>query len=165
MVNTVVNGYNVGTDASLTITDNYGDSFSADQLGYLMDFESESEDVQLKITPVTNGGVPIYQTIWNGISGKMTFTRANANFQQAFMDLMNAYYTNGVIPQFTISLNVRDRNGAIDEYLYTGVQFEKPRFGNYRATKEVDMSLAFKASQMQPNGTGSAFLTGVASAG
>lgn len=163
MVNTVtVNGFNVGTDVSVAITDNYGDSFTADQLGYLMDFESESEDVPVKITPVTGGGVPIYQTLWNGISGSMSFTRSSAAFQQMFIDLMNAYFTNGVIPQFTISVNVRDRAGSIDEYLYTGVQFEKPRFGNYKATKEVDMKMNFKASQMTVNGTGTAFLTAAA---
>lgn len=159
-----INGYNVGTDVSIAFQDSYGDSFTSDQLGYLMDFTSESEDVKTKITPITGGGKPVYQTLWNGVNGSMMFTRVGPAFQQMFMDLMAAYFNNGIITQFTMSVNVRNRNGSIDEYLYTGLQFERPRFGDFRSTKEVDMRVSFSASQMTANGTGQAFLTGVAAA-
>jgi hypothetical protein len=164
MPNVTINGYNVGTDVSLAFQDDRGDSFTGDQLGYLMEFDSDSQDVDSSITPITGGGVPIHQTLWNGITGNMSFTRVGPAFQQMFMDLMNAYFTAGVITQFTISVNVRNRNGNIDEYLYTGVQFTRPRFGNFRSTKEVDLRVGFKASKMQVNGSATAFLTNVAGA-
>ena len=113
----------------------------------------------LKVTPITTGGIPIYQTLWNGITGTMRFVRVGPSFQQMIMDLQTAYFAAGVISQMTISANVRNRDQSIDEYLYSGVQFTKPKFGTFSAVKEVDMTLGFKASQLTATGTLASFLT------
>src|ERR1700721_2179725 len=122
LVSNTLNGFNVGTDSRFAISDQYGDVFSDAMLGHLMSFSSESEDHSLKITPITTGGVPIYQTIWNGLKGSMRFARVGPNFQQIFMELMASYFDNGVISQFQIAQSVLNRDGSIDEYLFTGVQ-------------------------------------------
>lgn len=163
-VATTISGFNVGTDVRFAIQDQYGDVFTDAMLGHLTSFESESEDVELKITPITTGGLPIYQTIWNGIRGSMTYTRVNTSFQQMFMDMMGAYYSGGIISQFSISASVRNRDGSIDEYLYSGVQFSKPRFGAFHGTKEIDMRVDFRATQVTGTGALTAFLSGLASA-
>src|SRR6185312_1608192 len=138
-----VNGYNVGTDSSLTVLDSFGDVFMSDDLGYLMSFESEATDQMNKITPISQGGVPILQTIWNGGTGSLMYTRFGPSFQQLFLDLASAYHDSGTIPQFQVSLNVKNRDGSIDEYLYAGVQFTRPRFGTFRGIREVDMRVDF----------------------
>ena len=156
-------GFNVGTDVQVSIADNLGDIFTADQMGHLTELDSTAEDSPLKVVPITNGGIPIFQTIWSGISGTMTFVRTGPAFGQLIVDLMSAYYIAGIIPQFSISCAVRNRDGTIDEYLYTGVQFSKPSFGNYQGVKEVDMKTSFVASQLIATGSALSFLTGVAS--
>lgn len=148
-----IQGFNVGTDASFAITDSYGDLFIDDSLGYLMEFESQSQDVDLKIVPINNGGIPVYQTLWSGVQGTLMITRVGPSFQQLFMDLMNGYYIAGLIPQFSLALNVRNRDGTVDEYLYSGFQWVRPRFGNFRGTKEVDMQADFHASLVQATGS------------
>ena len=158
------NGFNVGTDAAVTITDDYGDVFTAQQLGLLTDFRSAAESVELKVTPVTGGGIPVYQTLWNGVTGSMTFVRQGPAFQAFFLETILAYHTGGIIQQFGLSMEVQNRDGSVDEYLLSGVQFNKPDFGNYMALKEVDMSLAFNASIMTKVGGASTFLTGLANA-
>jgi hypothetical protein len=159
----VINGFNVGTDAQVSIADNFGDIFTAEQMGHLTALDSTAEDSPLKVTPITNGGVPIYQTIWNGVSGTMTFVRNGPPFGQLIIDLMQAYYISGIIPQFSMAVNVRNRDGSIDEYMYTGMQFSKPSFGNYQGVKEVDMKTNFVASQLMTTGSALSFLTGVSS--
>lgn len=159
-----IQGFNVGTDASFAITDSYGDILVDDSLGYLMDFESQSQDMSLKVIPITKGGIPVYQTLWSGVQGSLAYTRFGPTFQQMFMDLMQAYHFGGLIPQFGMTLNVMNRNGSVDEYLYTGVQFSRPRFGNFRATKEVDMRVDFHASLVQGSGALQVFLGALAAA-
>jgi hypothetical protein len=159
-----LSGFNVGTDVSVTISDIYGDVFPADLLGHLMEFDSEAEDTELKIIPITNGGRPIYQTIPGGHSGNMMFTRVNGNFQAMVNELYNAYHDVGLITQLSITANVLNRDGTVDEYLWSNAQLKKPRFGNFHATKEVDMRLGFSASVLTITGGASAFLTGLAAA-
>ena len=162
--NLTVNGFNVGTDASVTIRDQFGDVFSADMLGHLMSLESESEDNTIKVTPITNGGVPVYQTLWNGISGSLMFTRTGPAFNRMVMDLMDAYHTMGIIPQFTISVDIRNRDTSIDSYLYAGVQFSRPKFGTFHGVKEVDMRMGFHAATMSGTGALTSFLAAVVNA-
>jgi hypothetical protein len=154
-------GYNVGTDSNVTISDAYGDIIPADLLGHVMDFEMESEDTELKIVPISNGGVPIYQTIPGGYRGKCSLARVNGNLQAMVAELWNAYHSQGLITQLSISQNVLNRDGTIDEYLWSNVQIAKPRFGNYRHEKEVDMSFDIRASVLTVVGGATAFLTGL----
>jgi hypothetical protein len=142
-------GFNVGTDAVITIADDQGDSFPAEALSHIMEFDSESEDTELKIVPISGGGVPIHMTIWSGVRGRMMFTRVSGAFQAMILELMSSYYNAGLIPIWTIYLTVMNRTMTIDEYIYTGTQFSRPRFGNFRATKEVDMQIEFRSGQCQ----------------
>lgn len=159
MVAVNLSGYNVGSDASVTIGDQFGDVFPADLLGHLMEFDMESEDTELKIIPITNGGVPIYQTIPGGYMGNMQFARVNGNFQAMVSELWNGYHQQGLITQLSITVNVLNRDGSVDEYLFSNAQIKKPRFGNFRHEKEVDMRLGWSASLMTISGGASSFLS------
>lgn len=160
-----IQGFNVGTDASFVVADNFGDYFPLELLGPVMDFESEALDRELEVVPISNGGVPEFQTVWAGVRGRITYTRVNGQFQQIVADLMSAYFDFGIIPIFTIGGAVLNRDGSIDEYLYTGVQFSRPRLGDYRAEREVTMGLEFRASRMFVTGPSVPVLLGVPNIG
>ena len=160
----MIQGYNVGTDVAFEVVDNYGDTFIDSSLGYLEDFSTSAIDQALKITPITLGGVPVHQTIWNGGRGSLMYTRFGPAFQQLFMDLAASYHVSGAIPQFTMSVSVRNRDATVDSYLYTGVQFTSPSFGNFRATSPVDMRASFNWSTCQATGALSQFLNGLVNA-
>ena len=161
-----INGssYSIGTDLGVSVSDNYGDQFPISALGLLMDFDTKAHSSMIKVTPITNGGRPIFQTVWNGGDGRMTFTRQNGNLQAMVLDLMTAYHTRGIIPVFGLAASILNRDGTIDEYLYSGVQWETPDFGNFAALKEVNNGISFNWSQCVKTGGPTAFLTGVAAA-
>ena len=159
---TIGPGFNIGVDASVTIADDVGDVFPAEALSHITEFDSESEDTELKVTPISGGGVPIHMTIWNGVRGRMMFARVSGAFQAMIVELMDMYYDEGQVPFFTVYVDVMNRDGTIDEYVYTGVQFTRPRFGNYRATKEVDMQLEFRAARCSLAGGVTPFLSAAA---
>src|ERR1039458_4653290 len=157
-------GYNIGSDAACVITDDGGDVFPLDALGHVMDIDTEANDSVIKVVPISNGGVPIFQVVWDGGTGKFMFTRVNGNLQRMVLDIMAAYHQRGIIPQFTLSISILNRDGTVDEYLYTGVQFTKPKFGNFKAMKEVDQTLDFVWSQCVATGGSAAFLSNLAAA-
>jgi hypothetical protein len=157
-------GYNIGTDASVVVSDNFGDVFPLDALGHVMDIDTEATDAAIKIVPISNGGVPVHQVVWEGGTGSFSFTRVNGNLQRMILDLMDAYHSQGVIPQFQLSISILNRDGTVDEYLYTGVQFTKPAFGNFKAMKEVDQKLAFVWSNCVATGGSAPFLANLAAA-
>lgn len=154
-----INGYNVGTDISLIISDEFGDVFPADVLGHVMEFNSRSEDTLLKVSPISNGGIPIYQTLWAGHSGKLSFTRVNGALASMIISMMNAYHQAGIIPQWAIQAGVLNRNGQVDQYLWQGLQWSKPDLGDFRHEKEVTMSLDFSASVLNITGGALPFLS------
>lgn len=157
-VNTTINGFNVGTDVSFAIMDDYGDVFSEDMMGLMTEFDIRSVDVKMKVTPINKGGKPVNQVVPNGLRGTMTFVRTSSAFSQLYMDIANGYFNAGLISQFYISMNVRNRDGSVDEYQLDGVQFSDWNFGNFRGTKEVDLHLAIEASQMYGSGSLATFL-------
>jgi hypothetical protein len=157
-------GFNIGTDASVSAEDNFGDSFPLGALGRLMTFESDVDDAEVKIIPIDNGGVPIFQTVWSGGHGMIGFTRLNGNLEQMIIDLMTAYHSFGIIPEFTVFSSILNRDGSIDERMYKGVQFNKPKFGRFAAIKDVDQGLGFSFGRVVSTGGATPFLTGLAAA-
>jgi len=148
MPNFSVNGFNVGTDFSATLQDNFGDLFPLDSLGLLTEFDSESMDRELEVIPISGGGVPVFQTIWAGVRGRIMYARTNGSLANVVTGLMSAYHDAGIIPQFSMASAVLNRDGSIDEYLHTGLQLSRSRFGNYRSEKEVDQQVEIRAGRM-----------------
>jgi hypothetical protein len=155
---TNIAGYNVGSDVSFAIMDQYGDVFSEDMMGLLTQFDLRSVDVKLKVTPINRGGRPVLQTLPNGLRGTMTFVRTGPAFHQMYIDLSEGYFGSGLIPQFYIAMNVRNRDGSVDEYQIDGTQFSDWNFGDFRGTKEVDLRLSIEASEMYGSGSLATFL-------
>lgn len=143
-----INNFNIGQDLSVVIQSDSGLVIPACTLGLLMDFDVTADDVMLKIVPICNGGMPIYNTIWQGWSGKLTFTRFNGAITNMIAQLMNDFYNSGAMPHFSISCSVLNRDNSVDQYLFTGVVWTKPTFGNFKADKEVDQTLNFQAQNM-----------------
>lgn len=159
-----IQGYNVGTDTSFSITDQYGDLFLDSEMGRLIDFDARSDDKTLKVTPIDNGGLPIYQTIWSGVTGRMRLVRYGPTFDQLMAELMSGYYGFGLIPQFSMVLSVRNRDASVDEFLLPGFQFARPDFWKSNAEKEMEEGVEFHASQIIGTGALTPFLGGLSAA-
>lgn len=151
----LINGFNIGQDMSLTFQDDFGDNFPADLLGHMTDFEATEDDKLVTVVPITNGGRRLDARIPFGYTGRITFSRVNGNFTNLFVTLNQMFYTSGRIPYFTLFANVLNRDGTINQYMFRQVQFQKAGVGNFRADKEVDMSVDFVAQDMlQADGLG-----------
>lgn len=144
-----VNGYNIGTDISVTISDQYGDVFNASALGHLRSIEATFDMESQKIQPITRGGRPLYQSIPSGITGNMHFTRFNGALTSIFTELYAAFYSAGLLPKWTVTCQVPNRDGTTDDYIFTGTVFGRPQFGNFSDIREVDQTFEFNAETIE----------------
>lgn len=139
------NGFNIGTDISGAISDSYGDVIPFENMGNLMSIDLTFDMHQLKVTPITNGGKPIYLSVPNGLSGSMDFTRFNGSMTSMFTALYEAFYGGGLLPHFSIMLAVLNRSGTVDEYIIPELVFDTPDFGKFTGIEDVTQSLKFSA--------------------
>ena len=158
---TVNSSFNIGTDISGVISDSYGDTFSLADLGDLMSINANFDLHMLKITPITNGGRPIYQAIPNGISGDMTFVRVNGNLTSMFTSLYSAFYNEGLLPHFTLSLNVLNHGGQVDEYIFPDLVFHTPDFGEFSGIEQVTQKLSFSCPTIESTTNLASILSGI----
>ncbi len=166
MANFVVNNaFNIGTDVSGTLADAYGDNFSLADLGNLMTINVTFDMQEIKIIPITNGGKPIYLSIPSGLTGSMEFTRVNGALTSLFTSLYDAFYNAGLLPHFSLSLNVLNRDGNVDEYLLPQLVLQRPDFGNFNRIEEVPQRLEFSGPTIVSVGTTPTILSAMNVAG
>jgi hypothetical protein len=149
--NFLLNSYNVGTDISVSISDDQGNQANAEDLGKLMEFEATEDDVENTIHPITDFGVPEHITIPRGWTGRMTFTRMNGALIDMLINRQASWYNGGIAVGFTITATVMNRDQSFDQYQFNGVAFSKGGFGNFRAEKEVDQQISFRAQLLTKN--------------
>lgn len=153
MPNVQVNGFNVGSDVSFAIMDQWGDVFSESMIGLMTQFDIRSIENKMKVTPISNSGIPVLQNTPNGLRGTMTFVRTGPAFSQLYVDISQGFFNAGIISQLFIMMNVRNRDGSVDEYQLVGVQLSDWDFGDFRGTKEVDCKMSIEAAQMYGSGS------------
>lgn len=161
MASLLANGFNIGTNVDFTVSDQYGDLFRASDLGDLMSMDLTLNMHQLKVTPITNGGYPIYASIPNGLSGTMEFVRVNGGITSMFTALYNAFYTAGVMPQFTMSISVLNPDGNVDEYTLPNLVFHTPDFGRFSGIEQVTQKIEFNASTIITTSSNSNILANI----
>jgi hypothetical protein len=155
MAGFVLNGFNIGQDISVQFQSDGGvagglggGTFTADNLGHLMNFSAEIIDKEIDVIPISNLGRPLYDTVYHGWRGKLTFTRVNGQLTNLLADLMNKFFNSGTRVHFNISVTVLNRDGTTDRVNFTQCSLSKGTFGDFKADKEVDQSFSFRAQNM-----------------
>ena len=144
----VINGFNVGQDISISIQDDTGVVVDSSQLGHLMEIDATMEDTELRVIPISNNGLPLFDTLYHGWSGRMTFTRMNGALDNLLTALENNFFNTGRRQKFTLNCTILNRDGSVDQYVFTQVTLSRGGFGNFRADKEVDQVFSFRAQNL-----------------
>lgn len=143
-----INSFNVGSNLSVQISDDFGDIFSADQLGHLTDFDATSEATVITIRPITNGGKVIHRRIPGGWIGRLMFERYSGAMINLIAGLDALFYATGLDPAFAIGCVILNPDGSTDKYTFTQVKFNRESFGNFRGNSNVPQSLPFNAQEL-----------------
>lgn len=147
------NGFSVGADFDFTLSDQSGDLFTGDELGYVLEFNSTARDRLIAVEPITNGGAPIFMRVPGGHSGMVRYSRTSSALTQLMLDLDSAWYTSGRVEQFTFTGVTRNRDGSEGTLVWSGVQLHGFNNGRYQGLRDVEQSHQFSASMLQATGT------------
>ena len=146
----IPNAFNVGTDVSGILSDDTNlVTKDISDFGQLEEVEARGEQHDIKITPVSRGGIPLYQTLWSGGSGHLKYTRVFGAISFVWVALMRNYYYLHQLPNFSLSLAVINRDASVDEYLFGGMVLTSPTWGTARGDKQMDQELHFKFGTLQ----------------
>jgi hypothetical protein len=151
MANLLQNGMNVGTDASVTFLCSNGTTFRAEDIGNLTDFNFTFKDTPITCRPISNQGQPIVEVVPHECDAKMTFTRFNSFVTDIYLNYRTQWFLGNRI-SYTIQVVVRNRDGGVDTYLFTGCKPTGGGFGDFRAEKAVDQPLNWICANVTKNG-------------
>lgn len=146
---TISSSFNIGQDVSLVLQHlESGVVLPAVALGHLMEFDARQEDRDLVVIPITNGGKPLLNVVYQGWSGHFMFTRVNGLFTSIFAAIERNFYVSRVMSHFAIMATVLNRDGSTDQYLWPICILNRATQGNWRADKETDQRVEFRADSM-----------------
>lgn len=149
------NAFNIGTDISGVISDDTGVTRNLDEFGHLVEVEARGAQHDVKISPISRGGIPLFQTLWAGGNGHLKYTRVFGALSYLWSAMMNNYYYLHRLPNFSMVLTMLNRDASVDEYLFSGMVLTSPTWGTGRGDKEVDQELHFNFQNcrvVSPNG-------------
>lgn len=139
-----VNGYSVGRDVTLDIVDATGalvrpsiaTGFSSKQI-------TTDRDVQ-RLDGQNDG---LY--LPKGWSGDFDYERQNSVLEDYIVSIEASYYAGANLSPLTITETIRENNGAVTQYRYTGVQIKLDDSGAWKGDDTVKQKLAWTATRRQ----------------
>lgn len=140
---------NIGQDCSIALSSNAGHRFTAEELGHLTDFDADFEDTEETAQCITNGGIPLFETIPQGVAGKFVFLRMNGKLSQMLVDQQTAYYQNGRRLRWTISFQVRNPDSSVDVYTIYSCKISKGSLGKFKGNKFVEQGFNFRGGYVR----------------
>jgi hypothetical protein len=143
------NDFNIGKDVSGRIFDDTGVSRNLAEIGHLLMFGVELKDSIVKTRPISNGGINLFETLWEGCDIHLRFTRARGNIEYITMQAMANFFALDLRPNYSISWSILDRNGTVDTFLATGLKLTSPNLGSFSGDKDVEQELRFTGQQGQ----------------
>jgi hypothetical protein len=140
----VPNDFNIGKDVSGRIYDDSGFSRSLFDFGHVLSVKLELTGRLIRQMPITNGGIPLLETIWEGARVHFRYTRARGNVEFFAVQTMANYFALNLRPNFSFVWFIADKNGSLDSYIASGGKIDPARLdiGDFSGAKDVEQGFS-----------------------
>ncbi len=128
-----VNSFNVGRDISLDIIDPV---LGPIRWGIRTDFMATPENNELKSTAMD--GVVRKEFLPAGHKLDFTFDRKNSNIDAYFAAREAQYFSGSTLSQVTITETIRNTDGSVSVFQYTGVSMKLSARGTWKGDGKVE---------------------------
>lgn len=140
--------FNVGQDVSVTIQSSTGQSWTADQLGHMIDVELDREANVAKVPAITRGGKTPMMPIPKGYKGKLSFARINGALEKALIQADQLWFNQGIATFFTIQLQLRNRDTSVDTYLVKDACVPSGKLIHAKQDQHIDQDFPFESPEV-----------------
>jgi hypothetical protein len=137
------NDFNIGKDVSGVISDDTGASKSFIEIAHLLQFSVVQHERLVKSTPITNGGIPLIETIWEDGEIHLMWERARGNVEFMVMQAAANFFALDLRPNFTVNWFVQNKDGSQDSFQAIGCKITRPELGKFSADTKVNQSQIF----------------------
>lgn len=107
----------------------------------------ESKPQYNKLKSIGLDGVNRGASIPTGWDGTISIDRSNNVVDAYFAQIEAAYYAGQNLQYCTITETIRETNGAVSQYRYTGVCLSFDEAGNKTGDNKIEQKIGFFASQ------------------
>jgi hypothetical protein len=142
------NAFNVGQDFSATISDGLF-TRNLDEFGQLEMFRARALTKKIEVAPISRGGKHLYRTLYAGAEVHVRWARVFAAMQYLWTALQNNYFNQHQFTSFIIAASVINRDGTVDQHLFTGCEIDDPDFGDFEGAKQVNNEMNLRCQQYQ----------------
>lgn len=145
------NDFNIGKDCSGRISDDAGNSRNFYDFGHLLSLRAKTKGRLISVTPITGGGVTLYETIWEGGELDFRYTRARQNIEFFTLQTMENYFNYNFRPNFSALWQVINKDLSLDTMTASAGKLDPARcdLGDFSGAKEVEQMLAFTFGRMK----------------
>ena len=139
--------FNIGTDRSITITDNTS-GVTVNFGGRLNKFTYSDKDKQVEGQGIDDGGRTYHRNIPGGITGEFTIERARGDLARFKGALDTAFFAGGGQAEFTVvQKTVNSFDNSTDVVKLTHVVFHNYKDGEWDQANKVLPSISFSATE------------------
>lgn len=136
------NDFSVGRDVTLDINDPVRGVL---RFPLRTSFEAQPQFVKLQSKALD--GVPRFADIPDGHRLSFAFDRATPELTDYFVQKEENYFNGVVDPLLTITETIRERDGGVTQYRYSGVSLSLENAGSWKGDAITTQSLEARASR------------------
>jgi hypothetical protein len=138
-------GPNIGKDASISIIDSLGNTYTQDQLGILTNISVKMKTKHIETDSLTQGGMSWNTSIPKGITVSIKFKRWGTGLATLLTNYWNQWYAGNII-NYTLQIRVQNRDGTINTYVIGNCVPLEGDYGDFNPDADVTQDIRFEGS-------------------
>lgn len=103
--------------------------------------------VTSKVTVKPINGVRETRSVFDSWEGDIEIARQGPALDDAAQQFQENFLAGNTIPDGTIDFEIREPDGSVSSWRFTGVTYEFKTLGHWEADKEVPQTVTFQAKQ------------------
>lgn len=136
-----INGFTIGKDTTLVINTPSG----VKKFSLITGFSSKPETTTIKVKGLDGITRPL--VFHDGWGGQFDLERQNGELESYWAELEENYHAGISLQAGTIIETIREADGSVTQYRYTGVVLKLEDLGDRAGDKTVKQKLGFMASR------------------
>lgn len=138
-------GPNVGKDASVTLIDSLGNTYTQDALGILTNVSIKMKTKHIETDSITQGGMSWNMSIPKGFTVALKFKRYGSGLGTLLSNYWNNWYA-GTILNYTVVVQVKNRDGSVNTYTISNCVPMDGDYGDFNPDSDVTQDIHFEGS-------------------
>lgn len=143
-VTSLNDGFNVGQQISLNLTDALGNNYD---MGRITRFSHTSKGTELESKTIVKNGYVDHKDMREGWTGEVVVDRTNGKWDALEAAQEQSFHAGGGQLYFTLKATIVNDDGTIDVLQFIRCAFKMTTAGNWSLDEKVEQTITFRAAE------------------